>query len=485
MTDIAFDSASALAAAIAARRIGSRELLEHYLARVERHNPALNAIVTLDVERARDRAAAADAALARGESWGPLHGLPMTIKDSIEVGGLRTTSGSPLLAQYVSRTDAPTVARLRAAGAVIFGKTNLPVFAGDVQSYNPVFGTTNNPWDLTRTPGGSSGGAAAALAAGLTGLELGSDIGGSIRNPAHCCGVFGHKPSHGIVPGRGHIPGPPGTLSEADIAVLGPLARSADDLGLALRLLAGPDRDRAVGWKLALPPPRRNTLREFRVAAWFDDPACRIDSELLARYQALAETLRREGVAVDEAARPAVDFGQAIAAYVNLLLPIVNAGLPDADFRQLAALADALPPDDPSPMGAIARATALRHRDWLRINEARTRMRAAWTTFFEKFDVLLCPVLPTAAILHDHSEPMSARSIQVNGTSRPYLEQTYWAGLTGMAWLPATVAPIGLTAAGLPIGVQIVGPWLEDFTPIAFAGHLAALTGGFRPPPGY
>ena len=485
MTDIAFDSASALAAAIAARRIGSRELLEHYLARVERHNPALNAIVTLDVERARDRADAADAALARGESWGPLHGLPMTIKDSIEVEGLRTTSGSPLLAQYVSRTDAPTVARLRAAGAVIFGKTNLPVFAGDVQSYNPVFGTTNNPWDLTRTPGGSSGGAAAALAAGLTGLELGSDIGGSIRNPAHCCGVFGHKPSHGIVPGRGHIPGPPGTLSEADIAVLGPLARGADDLGLALRLLAGPDRDRSVGWKLDLPPPRRQALREFRVAAWFDDPACRIDSELLAHYQALAETLRREGVAVDESARPAVDFGQAIAAYVSLLMPIVNAGLPDVEFRQLAALADTLPPGDTSPMGAIARATALRHRDWLRVNEARTRMRASWTAFFEQYDVLLCPVLPTAAILHDHSEPMSARTLQVNGIPRPYLEQTSWAGLTGMAWLPATAAPIGRTASGLPIGVQIVGPWLEDYTPIAFAGHLAALTGGFTPPPGY
>ena len=485
MTDIHFESATALTRAIADKRIGSRELLDHYLARIERINPALNAVVALDVEQARARADAADAALARGESWGPLHGLPMTVKDSIEVAGMRTTSGAPALAGYLSRSDATSVARLRAAGAVIFGKTNLPIFAGDVQSYNPVFGTTNNPWDLARSPGGSSGGAAAALAAGLTGLELGSDIGGSIRNPAHCCGVYGHKPSHGIVPGRGHIPGPPGTLSEADIAVLGPLARSADDLALSLNLLAGPDTDRAVAWRLALPPPRHAALREFRVAAWFDDPVCEVDSELLGAYRGLAEDLRRAGVKVDESARPAVEFAEALQLYLSLLLPIVNAGLPDAQFAELAHLANTLPVSDTGPLASMARGTALRHRDWMRANEARTRMRAAWARFFQDFDVLLCPVLPTAAILHDHTEPMGARTITVNGAPRPYFDLLSWAGLVGMALLPATVAPVGRTAGGLPFGVQIVGPYLEDLTTIAFAAHLAEIGGGFQPPPGY
>jgi len=485
MTDIAFESATQLSRAIASKRIGSRELLEHYLARIERIDPAVNAVVTLDVEVARARADAADAALARGESWGPLHGLPMTIKDSIEVAGMRTTSGSKALAGYTSVSDASSVARLRAAGAVIFGKTNLPTFAGDVQSYNAVFGTTNNPWDLARTPGGSSGGSAAALAAGLTGLELGSDIGGSIRNPAHCCGVYGHKPSHGIVPGRGHIPGPPGTLSEPDIAVLGPLARSADDLALSLDVLAGPEADRAVAWKLALPPPRRTALREFRVAAWFDDPVCPVDGELLGVYRQLADELRRAGVAVDESARPAVDFGAALDLFGKLLMPIVNGGLPEAQFAEFAQLANTLPAGDTGLLATMARNTALRHRDWLRANEARARLRAAWAGFFERYDVLLCPVWPTAAIPHDHLEPMGARTIRVDGEVRLYFDLMSWAGLIGMALLPATVAPVGRTAGGLPIGLQIVGPYLEDRTTIAFAQHLAEIGRVFSPPPGY
>jgi amidase len=243
MREVAFRSAVELAAAIRRKEVSSRELVEHYLARIERFNPPINAVVTLDADRVRARADAADAALARGDLAGPLHGVPMTIKDSIETAGMRTTAGAEIYAKHVPKHDAPAVARLIAAGAVIMGKTNTPRFAMDVQSYNSLFGTTNNPWDLTRTPGGSSGGAAAALAAGLTALELGSDIGGSIRTPAHFCGVYGHKPTHGIVPTRGHIPGPPGTLSEPDIAVLGPLARHAEDLALAMDVVAGPDGD--------------------------------------------------------------------------------------------------------------------------------------------------------------------------------------------------------------------------------------------------
>ena len=271
--DVAFRSTTALAAALRRREIGCVELLDHYLARGERLNPRLNAIVILDAGRARERARDADRALARGESWGPLHGVPFTIKDSYETAGLRTTCGWSQIADHVPATDATAVARLRAAGAVIFGKTNVPTLASDAQSYNPIFGVTNNPWDTTRTPGGSSGGAAAAVAAGLTGGDIGSDIGGSIRTPSGWCGVYGHKTTWGIIPGRGHIPGPPGTLAETDLGVFGPLGRAADDLDLGLDVMVGPSGEDARAWQLTLPPARRTRLRDYRVALWIDEPA--------------------------------------------------------------------------------------------------------------------------------------------------------------------------------------------------------------------
>jgi len=485
MTDMAWRSALELAAAIRSGENGSREVLDHYLRRVEQFNPLINAIVTLDVERARQRADAADAALRRGEVWGPLHGVPMTVKDSFETAGMRTTSGSKSLARHVPATDAPAVRRLVDAGAVIFGKTNLPTFAMDAQSYNPVFGTTNNPWDTTRSPGGSSGGAAAALAAGLTALELGSDIGGSIRNPAHYCGVYGHKPTFGIIPAQGHIPGPPGCLSESDIAVVGPLARCAEDLQLALDILAGPSADRATAWRFELPPPRRSALGEYRVAVWQDDAACPIDQSVLQRYDVVVEALRRAGVNVSDQARPAFTFADAQRTYANLLYAATSPGMSQKRFLELAHAAGQLAPQDESPTAQLLRGSTLRHRDWLSANESRLQLRAAWESFFCDYDVLLCPVAPTAALLHDQSEPVAARLMQVNGTPRPYLDQIMWPGVIGMAYLPSTVAPVGKTAAGLPVGIQIVGPYLEDRTPIAFAGHLAALIGGFEAPPGY
>jgi amidase len=485
MNDIAFRSAGELARDIRDKRLGSRELLEHCVQRIEAFNPKINAVVTLDLERARARADAADAALARGESWGPLHGLPMTIKDSLETAGIRTTSGAKLLEQHVPVADATAVRRLIDAGVVVFGKTNLPTFAMDTQSYNPLFGTTNNPWDLTRTSGGSSGGAAAALAAGLTPLELGSDIGGSIRNPAHYCGVYGHKPSFGIVPQRGHIPGPPGTLSQADIAVVGPLARSADDLALALDLIAGPDEDRAVAWRLALPPPRRKTLREFRVAAWFDDKAALLDDELRACFRNTVDALRKEGVTVDEQARPAFAYEKALDVYWRLLFGATSPSSKPETFAEMAKAAQQLAPGDNSSDARFLRGVTQRHRDWLMANESRLRLAAAWSAFFKDHDVLLCPVAPTAAFPHDHSEPIGARVATINGKPHPYLDQLGWAGLVGVAYLPSTSAPVGFTPAGLPVGMQIVGPHLEDHTPIAFASLLSNVIGGFRPPPGY
>ncbi len=485
MSDLPFASATSLVEALRGKRISSRELLDIYLHRIERYNPKVNAVVTLDEEAARTEALRADEDLARGTSHGPLHGLPMTIKDSFETAGMRTTCGAPELAQHVPTRDADAVARLRAAGAVIFGKTNVPIYTADVQSYNEVFGTTNNPWDTARIPGGSSGGAAAALAAGLTGFELGSDIGGSIRNPAHYCGVYGHKPTHSIISARGHIPGPPGTLAPADIAVTGPLGRSADDLDLDLDVLAGPDAAAAVAWRLELPPPRRTSLREYRLAAWLDDPWAPVDAPVRARLEAAVEALRAAGVRVDDRARPGFTLEEAARVFETLLNPVVVAGVPDDTFSGMAAAAAALPPGDDAAPARFLRTATLRHRDWLRANEARHRLRARWAEFFCDYDVLLCPAMPTAAFPHDHAPDAGARTVSVNGEQRRIFEGIAWAGFAGVCLLPATVAPVGRTPEGLPVGVQIVAPYLEDRTAIDIARRMAGVIGGFEPPPGY
>ena len=486
MDDIAFSSATDLTAALRSKRISSLELLDLYLDRVERLNPAINAVVTLGADRARGEARAADDRAARGDFTGPLHGLPMTIKDSVETAGMRTTSGAPMLAEHVPQRDADSVARLRGAGAIVFGKTNLPIFAGDGQTFNDVFGTTNNPWDLTRTPGGSSGGAAAAIAAGLAPLELGSDIAGSIRNPAHYCGVYGHKPTHGIVPNRGHIPGAPGELALADLGVVGPIARSADDLDLALDVLAGANPDDAIAWKLALPPPRRGSLREYRFAAWLDDPEAPVDAAVTKRLQATVDALRSAGAQVDEQARPAFSLGQMQRVFERLLFGVIVGGMPDEPFEALIEAAKGLSADDETFAARFIRASTQRKREWNAANEARAQMRAAWAAFFRDYDVLLCPAAPTAAFAHDHTPPhLGIRMTLVNDAPRPVDEAIVWAGFVSAALLPATVAPVGRTRAGLPVGVQIVGPYLEDRTTIDVARRLADVIGGYERPPGF
>src|SRR5829696_9074997 len=347
MTDWADRSATEIVAGIRAKEVSSSELLATFLERVERRRD-LNAVVTLDVERATATAARADEAVARGEALGALHGLPMTIKDAFETEGLRTTSGAPELADHVPERDADAVARLRAAGAVIFGKTNLPLYAGDVQTYNEVFGVTNNPWDQSCCAGGSSGGAAAALAARLTPLELGSDIGGSIRNPAHYCGVTGLKPTYGIVPIRGHIPGPPGTLSEGDIGVAGPMARTVQDLELGLDVLAGPDDARGVAWRLELPPPRATTLAGYRVATWLDDPAAPIDRSVLELLEGAVGTLAGAGARMDEEASLGVDLEEIAEVYVQLLVGVLANGYPPEVLAAADEAAAVIDPGDRS-----------------------------------------------------------------------------------------------------------------------------------------
>ena len=483
MLDTPFRSATQLAAAIRRKKLGCLELLDLYLARVEKYDGKLNAIVVRDIERARTRARAADRALGKRQAWGPLHGVPMTIKESYDVTGLPTTWGVPEYKNRIATRNALAVDRLLGAGAVLFGKTNVPLYLGDWQSFNAIYGTTNNPWDVTRAPGGSSGGSAAALAAGLTGLEAGSDIGSSIRNPAHFCGVYGHKPTWGIVPRDGQAL--PWQTAPVDIDVVGPLARSADDLELALSVMAGPEPIEAAGWQLRLKPPKAKRLRDFKVALLLETPEAAVDREVQDRLLALADFLRKQKVKVDDRARPAIDTAEAWAVYTRLLRSATSDRQTDADFETNVALARSLAPDDQSYYARAARAAVLSHRDWLAANEARHRMRLAWADFFTAYDLLLCPVASTAAFKHDQHGERHTRTLLVNGKKVLVTEHLFWAGYTGAAYLPSTAAPCGFSPSGLPIGVQIVGPQYGDLTCLAFARLLEREFQGFVPPPGY
>ncbi len=483
MDELAFADATTLTEKLRTKEISSVELLAHYVARMEKYNPEINAIVCMQLDKAADRAAEADAALARGENWGPLHGLPMTVKESYNIEGLPTTWGNPELKQNIADSDAVACRRLQEAGAIIFGKTNVPIHLADFQSYNEVYGTTNNPHDLERTPGGSSGGSAAALAAGLTGLEMGSDIGGSIRNPAHYCGVFGHKPTWGVLPMRGHAM--PGVLTPSDISVIGPLARSAEDLALVMEIVGGADDIHLPGWQLELPQPAQKSLRDYRIAVWSDDSIAPVDQTVKDRVLKVARLAEDAGAIVDYGARP--DFSPAFSheQYMNLLHSAMSARQPEAVFEQNLKRRQSLAKDDDSSLAQVTIASTLFYRDWHRHNENRTHLRWAWHNFFQEFDLLLTPMCVTSAFPHDQNPQAGQRQITVNNESRPYFEQVYWAGLTGVSYLPSTVVPTGLDERGLPIGVQIVGREMGDLHTIEFARIVHEQLGGFVPAQAY
>ncbi|HZT88361.1 MAG TPA: amidase [Stellaceae bacterium] len=481
MDDRAFSSASELARQIRDRHIGCVELLDHYVERAQRHNQALNAIVVWQVEQARERARAADAALARGERWGPLHGVPMTVKESFNMAGLPTTFGNPLWKDNVPSGNAFLIDRLLQAGAVIYGKTNVPYMLADAQSYNDIYGATNNPWDAGRTPGGSSGGEAAALAAGLSALGAGSDIAGSLRNPAHYCGVYGHKPSWGLISTRGHAP--PGVMTPTDISVVGPMARDADDLDLALRALAAPDVLQRMAWRIELPPSRHRRLGDFRVAVWPSSPLCRIDDSVAVLFQRAIDAIAGAGAKTDDAARPDIAETEHHRLFMLLLRAATSSRMRDEDFARQQEIAATLADDDMSDRAAVARGATLLHRTWGAANEARTKLRYAWHDFFKRYDVLVTPVAATAAFPHDRNPNRDERTVLVNGERVPYAQQIFFAGLASLSYLPATAAPIGLTGAGLPVALQIIGAEGEDTTTIEFARLLAKEIGGFTPPP--
>ena len=483
MLDIPFRSARQLATAIRQQEIGCLELLDLYLDRIERHNPRINAIIFTDVDAARERARQADAALSKGDLWGPLHGVPMTIKESYDVVGMPTTWGVPELKDNYPQTPAVSVRRLLQAGVVLFGKTNVPLHLADWQTFNAIYGTTNNPWDITRGPGGSSGGSAAALAAGLTGLEAGSDIGASIRNPAHYCGVYGHKPTYGIVSPRGQAM--PGVVAASDISVIGPLARSADDLVIALDAMAGPDDIDGVGWQLNLPRPQQVTLRDYKVAMVYSDDEAEVDSAVQDRLHAVADFLNQSGAQVSETARPNIDSREAYRNYIQLLRSATSGRMSPDAFQQNLQAADALAPDDAGYAAQSIRAQALYHKEWLGLNEARHHMRLAWAEFFQDYDLLLCPAATTVAFPHNQAGERWERMLTVNGNPQPSTTQMFWAGYSCNFYLPATVAPAGLSPEGLPVGVQIVGPQYGDYTCLHFAQLLEREFQAFEPPAGY
>jgi len=470
-------SAIELAAAIARREISSRAALDHFLARIEAIGKPINAVVALDIETARARADAADEAIAAGQNWGPLHGVPMTVKDTYEAAGMPTVVGEPKLKDYRSISDAVAISRLRAAGAVIFGKSNTPRLAQDVQTYNPIYGTTNNPWNEKRTSGGSSGGAAAGLAAGFTPLELGSDLAGSIRTPSSWCGVYGHKPSYGIIPMRGHIPGPPGTRGEPDLCVAGPMARHPADLSLALEILVGPDDIEASVWRAQLPAPRATTLADFKVAYLFDHPFCPIAKAVKTQLEDALEAARHAGAQVTRLDELPGEFEKSYETYDRLLNGLIGASIPEKIYKKTkrgAKMLGTFGKTDVGTTGGFARNATASHRDWVQADEARHKLRALWHELFADYDVVLLPSVCVPAIEHNHDGSPLTRKIDVDGKEYGYTNLFRWIAPATVAGLPATSAPVGLTDDGLPVGLQIVADYGQDLTSIAFAQHLAA-----------
>jgi len=482
-----FATAGELLAALRAGRVTCAELTELYIRRIERHDRALNAVPVRDFDRARHQARAADQAAARGELTSLL-GLPITLKESINVVGLATTVGVPEWAGPASKWDAPATARLRTAGAVLLGKTNVPPLLADWQSTNPVYGRTVNPWDPARTPGGSSGGSASALAAGLSALEVGSDIGGSIRVPAAFCGVYGHRPSETLLPRSGQFPIPPMPNAAVVMGVQGPLARGAEDLELALSVLAGPDAGEDVAWRVELPPARHERLADFRVAILPGIPWLPVDGEILVAQQDLAARLGRLGATVKEVQPDA--FGDHRAHHVlyrALLAAVTGARVePEERAKRVAMWRRA---GDEFAQGSL-RGLEGTAGDYIVWHAQREQYRAAYRAFFREWDVLIAPAINVLPYPHiERAWPMDdsdvSITLDVGGRRVPYLHGLVYPAVSTVAGQPATAFPMGLSRGGLPVGLQAIGPYLEDLTPIRFAALVAREIGGFRRPPGY
>lgn len=480
---LVFKPALALGRMLRQRKISSRELLQVCLDQYAAHNSRINAVIVTDLSRAWKAADAADRRLRKKRALSPFDGVPMTAKESFDWAGQPSTWGDPTLANNIPKIDAVALSRMCEAGAVPYGKTNVPLALADWQSFNAIYGTTNNPWDVSRTPGGSSGGSAAALATGMSALEIGSDIGASIRNPAHYCGVYGHKPSYGVVPYRGHLM--PGSVSISDITVAGPLARSASDIAAMMKVLAGPDGTEARGYRLALPPATQRRFKDFRVAIKLNSAVSDVDKPLQDLLTKLGNYLEKKARKVSWEATPDFSDEECYENYITLLRATATKRMTEEAIDVEVAKAKGLSPDDKGYVAMMTRAFALSHGGWLKANERRHQMRLAWECFFNDWDVLLCPTAASAAWPHDQKGERHERLISVNGKLVSTIDQRFWAGYSGNFYLPSTVAPVGLTAEGLPCGVQIVTRQYADYSAIRFAELLEKEYHGFAPPPGY
>lgn len=469
MTDLTSRQAHELVQHLGGAEVSARELLDAHVRRHEQVHGSINAVVATDLESAHRRAREIDDARARGEALGPLAGLPMTVKDGFDVAGLPATAGNPSFARRDAHcADADLVARLRAAGAIVWGKTNVPLMLGDFQTFNAVYGTTNNPYDLTRTPGGSSGGAAAALAAGITPLELGSDIGGSLRHPANWCGVYSLKPTWNTLSLRGHIPPPPGAYVEQDLAVPGPMARSAGDLRLLYDTLT------------AASPSTPKGIAGARIAVWVDEPGFPVSSETRVAVERAAEALREEGAQI-EVASPPFSGAELLDNFLRLLYPILGSGFPDGVYRALERSRG----EQADPYGGAMLAThaTASYRSVAHAMATRQALKDALAEWFAGWDAILTPISAVTAFTHRQEGQLTGRVIEVDGHPEPYPHLFDWIAPATNLHAPAVAVPVTRTAAGLPVGVQIVGPWHAEHRLLDFADALEARTGGFVPPP--
>lgn len=475
---------------IAARRISSAEVTQHLIARIEARDAEINAVVVRDFDRALSVAAEADERVAAGERL-PLLGVPMLAKESFDLAGTATTWGFLWGRNCVAKSDAVVIARLKAAGAVVLGKSNAMEGLWDWQTYNPVYGTTNNPWDVTRTPGGSSGGSAAALAAGYVPMEVGSDVAGSLRVPAHFCGVSAHKPSWGVVPEAGHSP--PGARSSPfefgdDMGVCGPMARSAADLERMFSVLARPDeRARGKAFIIGFKPARATRLADFRVLV-LDTTALGllpVAADVGTAVERFTDLLDAAGVTIARSSEPTPDLVEQSRVYQHLISAFAGSFMPQPAYQSIAAHAADLDPQDQSFRAARMRGTVSSHRDWQAVNGRRHGLAGQWARLFESFDVVIKPPFPVAALPHEQVRQQEEREVEIDGSPNDYLDLYGYVGVATAPGLPATVIPIGTTSAGLPIGIEIVGPFLEDLTTLRFAQAVEREFGGFTPPPGW
>ena len=480
-----YKSAFQLGKEISLGQRSSVETLEFFIDRLSQHNEDLNAVVAFDLDGARKKAMDADKAASSGKSWGPLHGVPVTLKDAFSTKGLVTTGGIPNLKAHVPEESADAVQCYEKAGAIIFGKTNVPYFCGDLQSYNEIYGTTKNPWRLDRTCGGSSGGAAAALAAGITPLELGSDIGGSIRVPCHFNGIYGHKPSFGLVSYRGHVPPSPGVLTEPDLSVIGPMSTSARDLEQAFDLLISPNKQRNGDWSIQLQEPEFSSLKELRVAVWSNDDFCPVDNEISEAILKVGEYLQSAGATVNFKARPSFDPEINHINFTLLMLAQQAAGMPEGLRKKARKMVESAEKDDMHEPLLQMRGISIDYVEWMRQNEIRLQTKRSWSHFFAGFDVLLCPCTSVTAFPHDHEPDIHKRRITVNQETRRYSELMRWPGLTINAHLPSTVVPIAKSSDGMPIGMQITSNFLSDRTTLSVAQLLESSYYRFVAPDGY